>query len=883
MKPSRQGKYRQVEEFLRILDASISDALDKGHLRTPTAERAAADRRPRLRQRLPDLRHRALPHPRARAAGAPDRHRPARAVARRTTSGIAARARRRRDVRRLVHRRRRARPYAPDVVLALHACDTATDDALARAIEWEAPLVLAAPCCHHDIAAQLRTAPTPAPYAMLTRHGILRERFADTLTDGLRASLLRLEGYRVDVMQFVGSEHTPRNTLLRARPHRAAGHAAAPPARSTTSWSATWGVRPRLGELLGCADAPMQRSWPGSVAAPFALGVAVTPAAPQGTTVFTFDDPAIVEASALVVAGRAVPHHQRLRRHRPGVRRRPAPARTVGVTHWSDDPTDVEALAPAGPGYVWVGDIGDNAAERSSVDDRPGPGRARRPHGAPPRRTGSPTPTARPTPRPCCATRRPGGSTSPPRTSSAASCTPSPSTSTPTGDQPARRAVGRVLPVATDGAFFPDGRHLVVRDYSSAVVYAWPSLQPVGLVRRCPPSDRARGSRSAADGTVYSPPRGSTSPVLEVTLPAEGRGEAAPPGRRRARRPVAPAATAADPRRPVRRRAGVARRLAVAGRRPARARRRARRPRCARCARADATSTAPSIGVRTAARRLTSVTGMARLRTELTRRPGLDPAPGGQGLRLPRRARARGCRAEDVERVKGLVIPPAWQDVWICPWPNGHLQAVGTDDAGRRQYLYHPDWRAPARRRQARAGARVRPGAVEGARAGAGRPRHRGDEPGPGLRGRRTAARPRLLPDRQRRVRRRERQLRADHAAAPARAQAGLDAGLLLRREVRDRALHHHRRPRHRRGARGDAPASRAGRRGAAGVEGARSLARPRLRPRQRLRPRGRRGSRRPPRTSAPGTRPCSRRPRWPRPTSPGTPRPRASGRRWRR
>ena len=76
-------------------------------------------------------------------------------------------------------------------MLALHACDTATDDALARALEWEAPLVLAAPCCHHDIAAQLRTSPPPAPYAMLTRDGILRERFADTLTDALRASLLR--------------------------------------------------------------------------------------------------------------------------------------------------------------------------------------------------------------------------------------------------------------------------------------------------------------------------------------------------------------------------------------------------------------------------------------------------------------------------------------------------------------------------------------------------------------------------------------------------------------------------------------------------------------------------------------------------------------------
>ena len=77
-------------------------------------------------------------------------------------------------------------------------------------------LVLAAPCCHHDISAQLRKAPTPAPYAMLTRHGILRERLADTLTDGLRASLMRLQGYRVDVVQFVESQHTPRNTMLRA-------------------------------------------------------------------------------------------------------------------------------------------------------------------------------------------------------------------------------------------------------------------------------------------------------------------------------------------------------------------------------------------------------------------------------------------------------------------------------------------------------------------------------------------------------------------------------------------------------------------------------------------------------------------------------------------
>ena len=76
--------------------------------------------------------------------------------------------------------------------------------------------MLAAPCCHHDIAAQLQRADTPAPYAMLTRSGILRERFADTLTDAMRSAVLRMLGYRVDVIDFVDSKHTPRNTLLRA-------------------------------------------------------------------------------------------------------------------------------------------------------------------------------------------------------------------------------------------------------------------------------------------------------------------------------------------------------------------------------------------------------------------------------------------------------------------------------------------------------------------------------------------------------------------------------------------------------------------------------------------------------------------------------------------
>ncbi len=83
---------------------------------------------------------------------------------------------------------------------------------------------------------------------------------------------------------------------------------------------------------------------------------------------------------------------------------------------------------------------------------------------------------------------------------------------------------------------------------------------------------------------------------------------------------------------------------------------------------------------------------MARLRRSSCEDPGWTRRRAGRGfVYLDQDGHRLG--PEDVERVKALVIPPAWTEVWICPWPNGHLQAVGTDDAGRRQYLYHPAWR----------------------------------------------------------------------------------------------------------------------------------------------------------------------------------------------
>ena len=134
-----------------------------------------------------------------------------------------------------------------DVVLALHACDTATDDALAQAVRWAAPVVLASPCCHHDIQRQLQQSPTPSPYAGLTRHAILRERFGDVLTDTLRAALLRRAGYRADVVQFVSSEHTPRDTLIRAV---RTGNGPVAGDDDLDALTQAWGVRPYLQTLL---------------------------------------------------------------------------------------------------------------------------------------------------------------------------------------------------------------------------------------------------------------------------------------------------------------------------------------------------------------------------------------------------------------------------------------------------------------------------------------------------------------------------------------------------------------------------------------------------------------------------------------------------------
>jgi SAM-dependent methyltransferase len=137
-----------------------------------------------------------------------------------------------------------------DVVLALHACDTATDDALAQAVRSEAKLLLSVPCCHHDLNRALQASAGAGVLRPVLRHGIMRERTADLVTDAFRALALRIMGYRTDVVEFVATEHTPRNLMIRAvRIRDAAGDADA--VAEYQEMKRFWGVTPYVEKALG--------------------------------------------------------------------------------------------------------------------------------------------------------------------------------------------------------------------------------------------------------------------------------------------------------------------------------------------------------------------------------------------------------------------------------------------------------------------------------------------------------------------------------------------------------------------------------------------------------------------------------------------------------
>ena len=101
-----------------------------------------------------------------------------------------------------------------DITIALHACDTATDDAIAWAVKNQSKIIMVAPCCMHQLQTQIKQA--PEPWGLLTKYGLVKERLVDLITDSLRAQILKLLGYKVDIVEFIGGEHTMRNLLIRA-------------------------------------------------------------------------------------------------------------------------------------------------------------------------------------------------------------------------------------------------------------------------------------------------------------------------------------------------------------------------------------------------------------------------------------------------------------------------------------------------------------------------------------------------------------------------------------------------------------------------------------------------------------------------------------------
>jgi SAM-dependent methyltransferase len=129
-----------------------------------------------------------------------------------------------------------------DMVISLHACDTATDLAISKAVHWNSPVIIAVPCCQHELFPQI----SASEQLPLMKHGILKERTASLVTDSLRAQLLEAVGYSADVVEFIDMEHTPKNIMLRAEKK-----APSPAAFDDyLRFKEYWNVRPLLEELL---------------------------------------------------------------------------------------------------------------------------------------------------------------------------------------------------------------------------------------------------------------------------------------------------------------------------------------------------------------------------------------------------------------------------------------------------------------------------------------------------------------------------------------------------------------------------------------------------------------------------------------------------------
>ena len=244
IKPSKSDKYRQVEEFLRLLAPTLTSAIEAGQIDKPSALSPLT---------IVDLGcgHAYLTfaaHQYLRSIGMNVQviGIDVRTASRDRNNEIAKKLGIRSSIEFRAEEIADTTLVQADVAIALHACDTATDDAIAWAVKAEAKLMMIAPCCHHDIQSQLSE--SPEPWSLITRHGIMRERLADLLTDSLRMQILKLRGYRVEAIEFIGGEHTPRNLMIRAV--KTGAPIEAIEVTRYEQMIAAWKVKPALARLL---------------------------------------------------------------------------------------------------------------------------------------------------------------------------------------------------------------------------------------------------------------------------------------------------------------------------------------------------------------------------------------------------------------------------------------------------------------------------------------------------------------------------------------------------------------------------------------------------------------------------------------------------------
>ena len=244
IKVGKNDKYLQVEEFLRLLVPSLESAITAGHIAKPTAASPLS---------IVDLGcgHAYLTfaaHQYLMEQGIPVKviGIDVRESARVRNNQIAEKLGISKSITFFAEEISQTTLRSADVVIALHACDTATDDAIAWAVSADAKLALIAPCCHHDIQAQMNE--IPEPWQIISRNGIMKERLGDLITDALRMQIMKLLGYRVEAIEFIGGEHTPRNLMIRAVKTGATADDAEK--SRYEAMIALWKVKPALATLL---------------------------------------------------------------------------------------------------------------------------------------------------------------------------------------------------------------------------------------------------------------------------------------------------------------------------------------------------------------------------------------------------------------------------------------------------------------------------------------------------------------------------------------------------------------------------------------------------------------------------------------------------------